>query len=182
MQGRIFRVDLSDEARDYQATATEPGLAMLDRNSANHAILRRWLGGLVAQPEWIAGDSVNFYVYTEERGRLERVDCRPARKADLEGPLQGEIETLRTQIKKARPESSTEELLHKITRQTFSRLTADLSQTDHDSYFFKYREPGGPWKLIWCWGYQRKDAQPGDLEPELDSPQYGPIDCFQSAS
>ena len=30
MTQRLFKVDLSDEARDFQATATEPGLALAE--------------------------------------------------------------------------------------------------------------------------------------------------------
>ena len=160
MATRIFRVDLSDNARDYRPTATEPGLGMLDRQGANHAILRRWLGDFVADPEW-QGDYVNFYVREEERGRLENIECYPATKHDLEGALKADLEALDARIKKAKPDSRTEQLLHKIAKQTFTNLTRDLDQSDHDSFFFQYREPGQPWKLLWCWGYQRADIQPG---------------------
>jgi len=160
MATRIFQVDLSDNARDYRPTATEPGLGMLDRAGANHGILRRWLGDFVADPEF-QGDHVNFFVREEERGRLENIECYPATKHDLQGALKADLEALDARIKKAKPDSRTEQLLHKIVRQTFTNLTRDLEQSDHDSFFFQYREPGQPWKLLWCWGYQRADIQPG---------------------
>jgi len=159
MATQIFRVDLSEGARDFQPTATEPGLAMLDRPGANFAILHQWFGTLVAEPEW-EGETVNFYVLEQEGGRIERVDCYPATKRDMEGPLADDLQTLQTRIKKVVPESSTEQLLLKIVRQQFQELTFDLEKSDFDCYFFKYRQGGGPWKLVWCWGFQRTDLQP----------------------
>jgi len=159
MAVQIFRVDLSEGARDFQSIATEPGLAMLDRPGANFAILRRWFGELVAEPEW-NGTLVNFYVLEPEGGRVERVRVYPVSKKDITGALKEEFESLEKRMKKAVPESSTEQLLLKIVRQTYASLTGDLDKSDYDCYFFKYRHEGGPWRLIWCWGYQRTDLQP----------------------
>lgn len=159
MPTRIFKVDLSDGARDYAPTATEPGLAMLDRQMANYGILRRWLGDFAAEPEFLA-DSVSFFIREEERGRLENIECYPATKSDLEGPLKADLDALSARVKKIRPDSRTEELLAKILKSTFNQLTNNLEVSDHDSFFFQYRERGQPWKLVWCWGYQRADLQP----------------------
>lgn len=161
MSDRLFKVDLSDGARDFQPTATEPGLAMLDRNNANYSILRRWLGDYVAEPEWV-GQDVHFYVRLEDRGRLENVHCIPCTKADLLGPLQESLEEMDEKLRKSKPETANEQLLHRIIRKKFSDLTRDYDSSDFHSHFFKYREPGQPWRLVWCWGYQRTDVEPAN--------------------
>ena len=51
MATQIYRVDLSENARDFQATATEPGLPMLDRQGSNFEILQQWFGTLIAEPD-----------------------------------------------------------------------------------------------------------------------------------
>ena len=160
MAAPIFRVDLSANARDFQPTATEPGLPMLDPQGVNFMILKRWLGDIIAEPELGGNDSVAFYVREDGRGRLENVECRPTTKKDLEGPLADELQTLRNKIKKAKPESSTEQLLHRIVKKAVADITSDLDAGDHDSYLFKCRASNEPWRLVWCWGYQRSDLQP----------------------
>lgn len=159
MAKRIFRVDLSEGARDFKPVATEPGLPMLDRANANFAILHRWLGTMAAEPVWIGEDSINVFVLGDE-GRLDRIDCVPVTKADLEGPLAADLKTLQARIKKAKPESATEQSLHRVTRQTVAHLANDLDAGGQDSFFFKYRRGKDPWKLVWCWGYQRTDQEP----------------------
>lgn len=159
MAKRIFRVDLSEGARDFKPVATEPGLPMLDRANANFTILNRWLGNMAAEPVWIGEDSINVFVLGDE-GRLDKIDCVPVTKADLEGPLAADLKTLQARIKKAKPESATEQSLHRVTRQTVAQLANDLDAGGQDCFFFKYRRGKDPWKLVWCWGYQRTDQEP----------------------
>ena len=138
MATRFVRVDLSDEARDFRPFALEPGVPMLDRSNANAKILFRWLGGMVAEPEW-EGDSVDFYVRDDRGGRLEEVVCQPASEADLRGPLQGELATLKERIDTAKPETATERAVKKMLRRSFQQLherirvqpplSADVTQT-----------------------------------------------------
>ncbi|MCA9269153.1 MAG: hypothetical protein KDA41_11815, partial [Planctomycetales bacterium] len=159
MTQRLFKVDLSDEARDFQATATEPGLAMLDRNNANYMILRRWLGEFVAEPEWV-GQDVHFYLRLEDRGRPEQAHCVPCSKADLLGPLQPQLEELDQKLRKAKTETANEQLLQRIIRKQFADHTRDYDASDFACHFFKCRVGGEPWRLVWCWGYQRTDLEP----------------------
>lgn len=159
MATRIFRVDLSEGEGDFTATATEPGLAMLDRQGANYALMQRWFGPLVAEPSW-QGSSVNFYIQAEGGGRLEGVECYPVSKEDLEGPLKDQLMQIQARIKRAKPEEAAEVSLHRVVRSTFNSLTKDLDQSDYDCYFFKYRVGREPWKLVWGWGYQRADHEP----------------------
>jgi hypothetical protein len=160
MGTRIFRVDVEEGARDFQASALEPGLPMLDRAGGNYQMLTRWVGDVVAEPEWSGEGAVNFYIHPEDRGRLENITCAPCTKADLEGRFKDDIDLIQQRLKKVKAESSTEQLFYKIVRQSFTNLTNDLEQSDFDSFFFKYREDKQPWKLVWCWGYQRSDLQP----------------------
>ncbi len=159
MATRFVRIDLSADARDYRPLAVEPGAAMLDPSSANDTILFKWLGGLVAEPEW-EGESVGFYVRDDHGGRLEDAVCQPASDAELEGPLKHDLEMLKERIEKAKPETSTERAIHKILGRTFEELTEDENRGDLDSYFFRYRDVRGNWRLVWCWGFQRVDVEP----------------------
>ncbi|MCA9246429.1 MAG: hypothetical protein KDA42_04915 [Planctomycetales bacterium] len=161
MAARVFRVHLATAARDYQPRATEPGLAMLDRNSANYTILRKWFGDVVAEPEWEGEELVGFYVREEKRGRLEQVDCEPVNKWDLTGHLKEPFEAIGARLRKIQPESTTEQTLLRIVGEQYRTLSSDLEASDYDSFFFKYREGKEPWKLLFAWGYQRGDMQPG---------------------
>jgi hypothetical protein len=158
MANHILRLDLSTAARDFQQVALEPGLPMLDRTGANYGILRRWLGRYVAEPVWDANQSVQFYVRDEERGRLSQAVCQPATKADLEGNLKADLVAMRDRLKKIKPASTTEQALHRLASQALG--TGASLPENYDSLLFKYREASGAWKLVWCWGYQRKDHTP----------------------
>ena len=159
MATRFMRIDLSDDARDFRPIAVEPGVPLLDRSNANAKILFRWLGGLVAEPVW-EGDSVDFFVRDDHGGRLEEAVCQPATGEDLEKLLKDDMAALKDRIEKAKPDTPTERALKKMVRRSFQQLTEDPNRTDLDSYFFRYRDVGGRWRLVWAWGYQRVDQEP----------------------
>jgi len=159
MATRFVCVDLQDDARDFRPIAVEPGVPMLDRSNANNKILYRWLGGLIADPIWI-GESVDFYSRDDHGGRLEEVVCQTIAPGDLDGPLKGDLDLLRSRLDKAKPETQTERSLLKITKRTLRELTEGPRRSDLDDYFFKYRDVQGRWRLVWCWGYQRLDQEP----------------------
>jgi len=156
----LFFVDLSEDARDYQHTALEPGLPLLDRQHVNYQILRKWLGDYIAEPEWRNEDVVTFYLNEDERGRLEGVDCHPVSKGELEKKFAQDVENLRIKIKKIKPESSTEQMVHRILKKSIAEQTNDLDASDFDSYFFKCSVPHEEPCLVWCCGYQRADLEP----------------------
>jgi len=131
---------------------------MLDASGANDKILYRWLGRMVAEPEWV-GESVNFFVRDEHGGRLEEVACEPATRSDLEQFLADELAALRERIQRAQPETATEQAIHKAVGRAFRDLTEDPYRGDLDDYFFRYRDANGHWRLVWCWGYQRTDQE-----------------------
>ena len=159
MATRFVRVDLSEMARDYRPIAVEPGVAMLDPSGANARILFRWLGGMVAEPEW-EEDTVGFYVRDDKGGRLEDVVCQSASAQDLKGVLCDDLAKLRQRLDQSRGETATERSLRKVLLRTFGELVDDPGRTDLESYFFKYRDVMGDWRLIWCWGYERLDHEP----------------------
>ncbi|MGO9109380.1 MAG: Ig domain-containing protein [Thermoguttaceae bacterium] len=159
MATRFVRVDLSETARDYRPIAVEPGVPMLDRSGANARVLFRWLGGMVAEPVW-EGDTVGFYVRDDKGGRLEEVICQPATAQDLQGLLRDDLAKLRQRLNQSRGETPTERTLRKVLVRTFDELVDNPAHTDLDSYFFRYRDVLGNWRLIWCWGYERLDHEP----------------------
>ena len=159
MATRFVRVDLSETARDYRPIAVEPGVPMLDRSGANARIIYRWLGGMIAEPVW-EDDAVGFYVRDDKGGRLEDVICQPASAQDLQGLLREDLVKLRERLDKSRGETPTERTLRKILLRSFGELVDNPARTDLDSYFFRYRDVLGNWRLIWCWGYERLDHEP----------------------
>ena len=158
MATRFVRVDLSEEARDYRPIAVEPGVPMLDRSGANARILFRWLGGMAAEPEW-DGDLAGFYVRDDQGGRLEDAYCQPATCQDLNGPLRDDMAKLRQRLEKSRGETNTERTLRKVLMRSFQDVVDNAARNDHDSYFFKYKDVLGNWRLVWCWGYERLDQE-----------------------
>ena len=159
MATRFVRVDVSDTARDYRPIAVEPGVPLLDRSGANARIVLRWIGGMVAEPAW-EGDCISFYVRDDHGGRLEEIVCQPASDHDLKTLLKDEVERLRHRIEQARPETPTERVVHKILQRSFVELVDSPNRSDLDSYFFRYRDVTGNWRLVWCWGFQRVDQEP----------------------
>lgn len=159
MARRFVRIDLSDTARDFRPVALEPGVPLLDKSHGTARILFRWLGGLVAEPEWDE-ESVNFFVRDEFGGRIEDVQCQLASVEDLKGILKDDVETVRERLGKVKPETSTERAVHKLVCAQFLDLVDNPNRVDRDNYFFRYRDVQGRWRLVWCWGYQRIDQQP----------------------
>ncbi|MFZ1933169.1 MAG: hypothetical protein WCB27_26250 [Thermoguttaceae bacterium] len=158
MAKRFVCLDLSDTARDFFPIAVEPGVAMLDDSNAHNRILCRWLGSIAVEPVW-EGDSVSFFVRDDQGGRLEEAVCQPVIAADLTGVLKEDFAALRDRIEKARPETATERALHKCIQRWLKDLLEDPNRTDHDCYFFRYRDASGCWRLVWCWGFQRRDQE-----------------------
>jgi len=158
MATRFARVDLSDNARDFQPIALEPGLPMLDKSGTNAKILYKWLDCLVAEPEW-EGDAVNFYLRDKSGGRLEAVPCWPATTKRLQGPLKADLDEIEERVRAARPKSATERLVHKGLSQALRSLKSDPNRADLGCYLFEYRDVDRNPRLVWCWGFQRVDGQ-----------------------
>ena len=159
MATRFVRVDLSAGSRDYRPIAIEPGMALLDPTNTHSKILLRWLGRLAAEPVW-ERESVSFFVRDDAGGRLEEIVCQPATREDLDGPLKDDLAELKDRMARARAETPGEEALLERVGQSLGQLLDDPNCTDLDSYFFRYRDATGRWRLVWCWGFQRSDGEP----------------------
>jgi|GEM_PF-6355900 len=158
MARRFVRVDLSDAARDFRPVAIEPGLPLLDKANANSRLLFKWLGRMVAEAEW-EGESVNFFVQDDHGGRLEDVVGQPASDEDLQGPLKDEVALLAERLAKAKADSPSERLVLGKVRDDFAALVEAPNRLDRDCFFFRYRDQQHRWRLVWCPGYQRREAE-----------------------
>ena len=159
MAAPVLRIDVAENSRDFQLVALEPGLPMLDRGGVNSSTMFKWLGPLVAEPEFV-GDSVRYYVRDVMGGRPEGVECYPATEDDLQGPLRKGLEELQEKIGTVAPENSTERAIHGVISSRFETLVSDEGAEEREVSFFKYRIGKEPWRLVWCWGYQRRDQTP----------------------
>ena len=84
MATRFLKLDLSPGGRDFEQVALEPGLALLDRTGANYRTLHKWLGRLIAQPEWSETNhaELSFFVCNEQGGRPQDISGEPATAQD----------------------------------------------------------------------------------------------------
>jgi hypothetical protein len=163
-------VDLAPGARDFQPIALEPGRPMLDRLKSNYQVLRAWLKDYVAEPESDAGEAVGFLIPARLLGGADAgqaserpvVDaCVPVTPRDLGGPLRKELDELRRLIQQAAPKTATERALHRVlVRARDTQL--DPGHSHPGCTLFKYRDAAGKWRLVWCWGYQRRDEGLGE--------------------
>ena len=86
----FLRIDLSNQAKDFQNTVIEAGWPLLDKSNTNYQILRKWLGGAVAEPER-NGDEVLFYLRNEAGARIDQPNILKVSEKELTGPLKGEL-------------------------------------------------------------------------------------------
>ncbi len=158
MTDPFMRVDVSQTSRDFQPVALEPGLPMLDRSNSNGQTLRKWLGAYVAEPERV-GDRVSFFVRNEEGRRLEEVFCVPVSDKDLTGELAKEFSELRKRIEAAKPQSSNEQLIHRVVLGQIRGLSDEAQARDRRCCLFKYRDGQKKLRMVWCPGYRRRDQE-----------------------
>lgn len=159
MTDPFMRVDLSQASRDFQPVALEPGLPMLDRSNANGQTLRNWLGAFVAEPERI-GDRVSFYVRDDESRRIDSVFCVPVAEKDLTGDLAKEFKELLRRIETAKPQSSNEQLIHKVASEQLRHLADENNARDRRLSLFKFRDGKNKLHLVWVPGFKRRDNEP----------------------
>lgn len=152
MAKRIFRVDVSAGARDFEALALEPGVPLLDPQNTNDSALRKALKRLAAQPAR-AGDIVEFFVCAEDGSRPRDIECEPATDDDLKRhkELRDDLAELLTRVQQVEPPALRDRLRGLLQRRETDKPAA------RECSFFKYRD-GRVWRLVWCWGYQLKGA------------------------
>ncbi len=152
---RILQVDLGKDARDFVGVSLNDS-PILDKSNANDRKLRKVLGRLAAQPERGKDDRVSFFVCDEAGGRPHDVLCEPIDERELRtnNDLKNDLELLEQRLPQIENEA-----LRKILIRHFNEIRK--SGPKHQSCsFFKWKTPGGVWRLVWAWGFQRKDLEP----------------------
>ena len=156
MAERIACVDFSKAPKDFRQVALEPGYPLLDRTNANARIVSKWLGRLAAEPER-RGEVVSWYVRSEQGARLDGVPVCPIAAKDLKGGLKSELAEVQNRLDAADPRTRAEQAVHRTLKDNLAALTEKPGRSDLDSYFLKYQDEQGQWRLLWMWGYERTD-------------------------
>lgn len=159
MATQFLKVDLAPGARDFEQAALEPGIPLLDRTGAHYRTLKKWLGRLIAEPEW-RGTEVLFYVSDEQGARPHDIRCEAASVSDRTGVrgLKEDMEAIKRKLQEAKPDAK-EAKLHQALVQHFNAALNPANPKQSEYHFFRYQDHGA-WRLVWCWGYQRKDVVP----------------------
>lgn len=146
MSDLLVRVPLSNQT-DFHPLALAPGLPMLDSKKLTYQVLLGWFGDLLAEPA-LDEHGVSFHVQRAGQ-REEIVEKALATDADLAGPLAGDFERLKKALFDVKPVSPSERLI-------FNRLQPPIG--NYDGYLYRVRTNGGPERLVWCWGFQCRNA------------------------
>lgn len=162
MAERIACLDFSKSPKDFRQIALEPGYPLLDRTNANARIVGKWLGRMVAEPER-RGDVVSWFVRSEQGARLDGVLVCPITAKDLKGGLKHELKELEKRLDAVQPKTKAEQAIHKTIKDNLAQLVKQAHRPETDSYFLKYQDEQGKWRLLWMWGFER-------VEPTADSP------------
>ena len=162
MATRFLKLDLAKDARDFEPSALRLGVSFLDREGANYRALNKQLGLMIAEPEW-NGEDVSFFVSDQTDARLHDIQCEPVTAKDLSSvkSLKQDFETLKLKLRENKADSRTADLFGAMARH-FDETSAPMGGQSVGNHFFRYRDKGGTWRLVWCWGYQRRDKEPGD--------------------
>jgi uncharacterized protein YjdB len=148
MNKPFVRVNLASSSENFQPQSLDDGLPLLDKSDHAYRTLVRWFGDVVAAPVIEADDEAAFYVQRQGKYQVD-ARCTPATEAELKGPLKSQYEQFKQRLQELQPATESERLLHR-------RLTLPASAPGF--YFFRHHAPDGP-RLVWCWGYQRKNPE-----------------------
>ena len=162
MAAHFLRVDLARATSQFRPITITPGAPLLDRpgEQTHFKVLRKWLGDLVAEPRW-SSRGVSYFIRTSDDRRLVDVACTPVSEHDWKRrAMQAELEKLRTLLSRLKPEAD-EALLAAAVRKCFEDLRTGAERGHREDVFFRYRDPAGAQRLVWAWGYARKEASPG---------------------
>lgn len=162
MAAHVLRLDLSQNAVDFEPIALEPGVPTIDRGGGSYVVMQRWFGKFIAEPAWETAGELRFYVHDEHGGRLTQAVCLAATQDDLTGPCKSGVKELLDRLNRAKPSTPMEQALDRAARSSLAMLGKSDHDGSLDGCFIKYREAGQPWQLAWCWGYRRKNHQPAD--------------------
>ena len=136
-----------------------------------------WLGRFAAEPQRQADSTIAFFIQGDEPGRVSQFTAAPVTRDDLQGPLKDEWNALRAKLAKAKPATSSERALRDAL--CLRGRCAGRRQRRQRARLRPVQIPPGrePWRLVWCWGYQRADAQP---RPRSSAPIPTVSNCFSA--
>ncbi|MFP6763425.1 MAG: hypothetical protein VB858_07400, partial [Planctomycetaceae bacterium] len=140
----LARIALTAESQ-FRPLVLAPGLSMLDNGKLTYQVLLQWFGDVLAEPE-LTDEGVLFHVQKNCQ-RQSIVEKSLATAADLNGPLAREYGQLKKSLFDARPVSPREQLI-------FSRVQLPIG--NHEGSLYRVRLRDDTWKLVWCWGFQRR--------------------------
>jgi hypothetical protein len=154
----LIRIDLDERSKDFQRIALQPGFPVLDRFAANNSVLRQWLGRFAAEAHW--DEQTVRFLWRDDDDDSAPTAVLPASQEDLRGTLRAEVEALRTKLNQAVLKSPNERVLHGVMQQRLERALA--SGATESGSLFKV-QTRGRWKLVWCWGYDRRSTDSAPL-------------------
>ncbi|HWC88920.1 MAG TPA: hypothetical protein VG433_04675, partial [Pirellulales bacterium] len=158
----FLSVNLRTPACDFEPLMLAPDHPMLDlpAGQASCRVLRKWLGGLVAEPCWTSTGVVYFLPTDDASGGVAtRPQCVVPR--DLRsGPIRDQYLKLWQLLSHVQPEPSETELLSAVCR-SFESPDRATRMGQLSDCLFKYRDGHKSWRLVWAWGYRRKAGQLG---------------------
>lgn len=147
----VLRIDLSDQSRDFQRIALQPGFPVLDRFAANSHIVRQWLGRFAAEPAW--DNQTVRWSWRDDEESAEPKSIRAVTPADLRGPLRAEWDALLAKWKQAAPRTPNDQVLLRVLQQRLDKIARDDQAVSGALFQVRVR---GRWRLMWCWGYERR--------------------------
>ena len=156
MAERFANLDFSKTPKQFRQVALEPGYPLLDRTNANARIIAKWLGRMAAEPER-RGENIDWFLRSDQGERLDGLAVCPITPNDVKGSLKGEIKELENRISAAEPRTRAEQAVHRSIRENLNHLLED-GWEDVDSYFCKYQDGRGKWRLLWLWGFERIES------------------------
>ena len=162
MESAFLRVHIHPQTGSFAPLIVQTGLPLLDKWQAASSLLRDWLGRFAAEPVW-DDETVNYYVRDDDGARLAGVWCEPATDDDLRGPLRDELTALRERLSQAAPQSASARAIHGFLSRGLEAEDPSSGLPRFRHQWFKYRDVSGPWRLVWCWGYQDVKA-PGNAQ------------------
>lgn len=154
----LIRIDLDERSRDFQRIALQPGFPVLDRFAANNSVLRQWLGRFVAEAHW--DEQTVRFLWRDDDDDSAPTAVVPASSEELRGALRSEVEALRTKLNQAVLKSPNDRVLHGVMQQRLERALASGATESGTLFKVQIR---GRWKLVWCWGYDRRTTDSAPL-------------------
>lgn len=155
----LIRIDLDERSKDFQRIALQPGFPVLDRFAANNSILRQWLGRFAAEAQW--DEQTVRFLWRDEQDETPPTEVQWIKPSELTGSLRDEIEVLQSKLKQAAPKSPNERVLLTLMQQRLER--AQQGSITDSANLFKVRVKGR-WRLVWCWGYERRNSSDSPLK------------------